>query len=83
VNRSIQAEGAFGVLKENHGFRRFLLRGKEKVKIELLFLAIGYNINKLYNKKQQERCGQLLHEKKVQQILGKCSLALLCPFSYD
>ena len=24
TNRSIQVEGAFGVLKEDHGFRRFL-----------------------------------------------------------
>ena len=24
MNRSIQAEGTFGVIKEDHGFRRFL-----------------------------------------------------------
>ncbi|WP_222427937.1 transposase [Sporomusa sp. KB1] len=28
MNRSIQVEGAFGVLKEDMGFRRFLLRGQ-------------------------------------------------------
>ena len=28
VNRSIQVEGAFGVIKEDYGFRRFLTRGK-------------------------------------------------------
>ena len=65
INRSIQVEGAFGVLKENHGFRRFLLRGKQNVRIEFLFLAIGYNLNKLHSKTEQQRCGQLLHEKKV------------------
>ena len=27
VNRSIQSEGAFGVLKHDYGFRRFLCRG--------------------------------------------------------
>lgn len=31
MNRSIQAEGAFGVLKQDMGFRRFLLRGQVKV----------------------------------------------------
>ena len=65
INRSIQVEGAFGVLKENHGFRRFLLRGKQNVRTEFLFLAIGYNLNKLHSKREQQRCGQLLHEKKV------------------
>ena len=65
INRSIQVEGAFGVLKENHGFRRFLLRGKQNVKIEFLLLAMGYNLNKLHSKTEQQRCGQLLHEKKV------------------
>ena len=29
INRSIQVEGAFGVMKEYHGFRRFLTRGKK------------------------------------------------------
>lgn len=36
VNRSIQVEGAFGVLKEDYGFRRFLTRGKQNVKIEFM-----------------------------------------------
>jgi len=31
VNRSIQVEGAFGVLKQDMSFRRFLLRGQVKV----------------------------------------------------
>ena len=28
MNRSIQVEGAFGVLKQDYGFGRFLTRGK-------------------------------------------------------
>jgi len=63
VNRSIQVEGAFGVLKENHGFRRFLLRGHQNVRIEFLLLAMGYNVNKLHSKILHQRCGHLLHEK--------------------
>ena len=65
INRSIQVEGAFGILKENHGFRRFLLRGEHNVRLEFLLLAMGYNINKLYSKVQNRRCGQMLHEKEV------------------
>ena len=65
INRSIQAEGAFGVLKEDMGFRRFLLRGKKKVKAEVLLMAMGYNINKLHNKIQANRTGSQLFDKKI------------------
>ena len=65
MNRSIQVEGAFGVLKEDHSFRRFVMRGKKNVKTEFLLLGFGFNINKLHNKIQQDRCGCSLHEIKV------------------
>lgn len=65
MNRSIQVEGAFGVLKEDYKFRRFLMRGKDKVRIEFLLLSMGYNINKLHNKIQNNRCGLLLHKKQI------------------
>ena len=39
MNRSIQVEGAFGVLKHDYGFNRFLTCGKIKVKIEFLLLC--------------------------------------------
>ncbi|MBZ9632823.1 IS1182 family transposase [Clostridium sp. FP1] len=64
TNRSIQVEGAFGVLKEDHGFRRFLTKGKINVKTEFTLLCFGYNINKFHNKIQNDRCGILLHEIK-------------------
>lgn len=57
MNRSIQVEGAFGVLKNDHEFQRFLLRGKTKVKLEILLLCFGYNINKLHAKIQNDRLG--------------------------
>ena len=60
LNRSIQVEGAFGVLKEDYGFRRFLLRGKKKVRVELLLMATAFDINKLHNKIQHDRCGSFL-----------------------
>lgn len=48
MNRSIQSEGAFGVVKQNYGFRQFLLRGHKKVSTEVLLLVMAYNINKLH-----------------------------------
>lgn len=55
MNRSIQVEGAFGVLKNDYEFQRFLLRRKTKVKLEILLLSMGYNLNKLHAKIQNIR----------------------------
>jgi hypothetical protein len=55
MNRSVQVEGAFGVLKQDYGFRRFLIRGKENVNVEMLLLCFSFNINKLHNKTAQNR----------------------------
>ncbi|MCO4291298.1 transposase, partial [Solitalea sp. MAHUQ-68] len=41
-------------LKYNKGFKRFLLRGKEKVSIEIGLLALAHNLSKL-NRKEKER----------------------------
>ena len=65
MNRSIQVEGAFGVIKENHNFRRFLTRGKKNVKVEFLLLALAYNLNKLHNKIQQNRLGVTFYTKAI------------------
>jgi len=62
MNRSIQVEGAFGVIKQDYGFRRFLMRSNPKVYTEFLLMAFGYNLNKLHNKTMQNRNGQLLHK---------------------
>jgi transposase len=64
VNRSIQVEGAFGVLKNDYNFTRFVTRGKNSVKTEFMLLCFGYNINKLHSKIQSDRCGQHLHPLK-------------------
>ena len=49
-NRSIQAEGAFGQLKHNRNFKRFLTGGKVKVLAKLLFLGLSQNIAHLLAK---------------------------------
>lgn len=65
MNRSIQSEGAFGVLKQDRQFTRYLTRGKANVTTETYLLCLGYNINKLHSKIQSERCGKDLHEPKA------------------
>ena len=63
MNRSIQSEGAFGVIKQNYAFRQFLLRGRQKVFTEILLVAMAYNVNKLHAKIQQNRTGTQLFKK--------------------
>lgn len=65
MNRSIQVEGAFGVLKWDHYFTRFLRRGKNNVKVEFMLLCFAYNINKLHAKIQNKRCEKHLHPLKT------------------
>lgn len=55
LNRSIQVEGAFGVIKEDYGFRRFLTRGKRKTETQFFLLAFAYNIRKLCNRLESGR----------------------------
>ena len=44
--RCFDVEPVFGNIKNNHGFRRFMLRGRQKVEIEWGLLAIAQNIRK-------------------------------------
>ena len=63
MNRSIQSEGAFGVVKEDYNFRRFLTRGKRNIRKEILLAAMGYDIRKLHAKIQQNRTETQLFQK--------------------
>lgn len=53
MNRSIQVEGAFGVLKSNRKFKRFFMRGKTNISTELFLLCLAFNIQKLLSKLQR------------------------------
>lgn len=44
--RPVDVEPVFGNIKSNHGFRRLMLRGKEKVEIEVGLLALAHNLRK-------------------------------------
>ena len=65
MNRSIQVEGAFGLIKNDFGFRRFLTTGKKNIRIELLFLALGFNLKKRWMKQQKRRLETHYSEKKA------------------
>ena len=54
--RGVEIESIFGHLKHNKNYRRFLLRGLEKVNIELGLLSIAHNISKLFRLQQQQVC---------------------------
>ena len=50
VSRSIQVEGAFGLMKEDYAFRRFLSFGAVNVRTEMFLFGIGFNLKKRYYK---------------------------------
>jgi transposase len=49
-NRSIEVESAFGDIKYNMKYDRFILRGKDKVYVEYGLLSIAHNLRKVYCK---------------------------------
>lgn len=53
MNRSIQVEGAFGVLKSDRNFRRFLMRGKTNISTELFLLCLAFDLQKFFSKLQR------------------------------
>jgi hypothetical protein len=46
VRRMIEPESVFGQVKNNRGFRRFLLRGLPKVSLEVGWLSLAHNLMK-------------------------------------
>lgn len=64
TNRSIQAEGSFGNLKQDMQFRRYLSKGTVNVLAESTLLAMARNINKLHNKIQTGKTGTHLFPMK-------------------
>ena len=50
MNRSIQAEGTFGIMKYDRWYKRTVRRGLDSVRLELFLVSIGHNLYKFYNK---------------------------------
>ena len=50
MNRSIQAEGTFGVMKYDRSYKRIVRRGLNSVRLEVFRVSIGHNLYKLCSK---------------------------------
>ena len=54
MNRSIQAEGTFGILKNDRWYKRIVRRGIRNVRMEVFLVSIGHNLYKYHNKKMRK-----------------------------
>ena len=50
MNRSIQSEGTFGIMKNNRWYKRIVRKGMEQVRLEIFLVSIGHNLYKYHNK---------------------------------
>ena len=55
MNRSVQAEGTYGIMKNDRWYKRIVRRGIHSVKLEVLLVAIGHNLYKYQKKKMRNR----------------------------
>lgn len=55
IQRSIQTEGAFGVIKQDSGYTRFHRRKINNVEMEFQLVCIGFNLMKYHNKKHRKQ----------------------------
>ena len=68
MNRSIQADGTFVIMKNDRWYKRIVRRGIHSVKLEVLLVAIGHNLYK-YQKKRWET--ELPHRFKKEFLWGR------------
>ena len=61
MNRSIQAEGTFGIMKYDRWYKRIVrrsldsVRRPDSVRLELFLVSIGHNLYKYHNKRMRLR----------------------------
>lgn len=53
MNRSIQAEGSFGIMKQDRWYKRIVRKGLKWVKLELILVVLGHNLYKFHNRKMK------------------------------
>ena len=53
MNRSIQAEGTFGIMKNDRWYKRIVRRGIKSVLLEVLLVSSGHNLYKYHNKQKK------------------------------
>ncbi len=55
MNRSIQAEGTFGIMKSDRWYKRMVRKSMENVRLEIFLVSIGHNLYKYHNKTSRMR----------------------------
>ena len=55
MNRSIQAEGTFGIMKNDRWYKRIVRRGINSVRLEVFLVSIGHNLYKYHNKQMRSQ----------------------------
>ena len=75
MNRSIQAEGTFGIMKNDRWYKRIVRRGIHSVKLEVLLMAIGHNLYKYQKKKMRNRTAAQIQKKN---FYGVGEVRFLC-----
>jgi len=53
MNRSIQSEGTFGIIKWDRSYKRAFRRGIKSVILEFTLISCGFNLYKYHNKNQR------------------------------
>ena len=53
MNRSIQAEGTFWIIKSDKSYKRLRRKGMDNVILEFTLVACGYNLYKFHNKQNR------------------------------
>ena len=53
MNRSVQSEGTFGVMKWDRSYKRAFRRGLKSVFLEFCLISCGFNLYKYHKKKQR------------------------------
>ena len=75
MNRSIQAEGTFGIMKNDLWYKRIVRSGIHSVKLEVLLVAIGHNLYKYQKKKMRNRTAAQIQKKN---FYGVGEVRFLC-----
>jgi len=55
-SRCYNVESVFGIIKHNQGYRRVILRGEDKVSIEVGLVLLSYNLHKFARSKLMDAC---------------------------
>ena len=53
MNRSIQSEGTFGIIKWDRSYKRSFRRGEKSVILEFTLISCGFNLYKYHNRRKR------------------------------